>query len=98
MLHITQATVYAIGRVQFVMRTAFDYLAVLHNQYEIRMADGGKTVRYRKNRTILHQIGKRILHKAFRDRIKRTRGLIKNENRRIAQYCTGDSNTLTFAA
>ena len=69
MLHITQATVYAIGRVQFVMRTAFDYLAVFHNQYEIRMADGGKTVRYRENRAILHEIRKRILHKAFRDRI-----------------------------
>ena len=80
------------------MRTAFNYLAMLHHQYEICMADGGETVRYRENGTILHEICKRILHKAFRDRIKRTRGLIKNENRRIAQYCTGDRNALTFAA
>ena len=51
------------------MRTAFDYLTMLHHQYEIRMADGGKTVRYRENRAILHEIRKRILHKTFRNRI-----------------------------
>ena len=69
MLHVAQASIDAIGRIQFVMRTAFDYLTMLHHQYEIRMADGGKTVRYRENRAILHEIRKRILHKAFRDRI-----------------------------
>jgi predicted MarR family transcription regulator len=78
MLHIAQTTINAIDGVQFVMRTAFDDFAMFHHQYEICMADCGETVRYRENRAILHEIGKRILHKTFRNRIKRTRGLIKD--------------------
>ena len=78
------------------MRTAFDDLAVFHHQYEICMSDGGETVRYRENRAILHEIRKRILHKTFRNRIKRTRGLVKDKDRRIAQYCAGNRYALTF--
>ena len=61
------------------------------------MSDGGKTVRYRENGAILHEIRKRILHKTFRDRIERTRRLVKNKDRRITQYCAGNRYALTFA-
>ena len=77
MLHVTEAAIQTTIGIQFVMSASFYNLAVIHDQYEVRMADGGKTVSYRKYGTVFHQIRERILHKSLRNRIKRTGRLVK---------------------
>src|SRR5574344_2016419 len=80
------------------MGAALNDLAVVHYQYEVGVPDGRETMGYGKCGAVCHQVVDGVLDKFLGNRVKRARSLVKDENGRIAQQCTGNGYALTLAA
>ena len=79
---------------QFVVGTALDDAALVHDEDEVCVADCREAVRDREDRAVLHQVHKRILHELLRHRVEGARRLVKDENRRIADDRARDRDAL----
>ena len=66
--------------------------------YNIRIADRGQSVRYDDSRSIGHQFLNGILYQTFTFRVECRRGLIQNQNRRILQNGSCNTDSLPLAS
>ena len=97
-LHVAKTAVDAVRRIKFVMSTAFDNLAMIHDKDEIGMPDRRETVSNGEDRAVLHEIRERVLHKPFGHGVKGACRLVKDEYGRIAEDCARDCDPLTLTA
>ena len=79
------------------MRTRFNDLTVVHNEYHIRFADGRKSVRYNEARSALHHLGERILIPHFRTGINGGRCLVKDQHGGECEHNAGDTEKLLLS-
>src|SRR5205823_10990585 len=97
-LQLVQLAVVATFSKQLSVRTDFDNSAFVQHDNFAGMAYGRQAVRNDKRGAIFHEIGESILDHLLRRTVERRGGLVQDENRSITQQCTGNSNTLLFAA
>ena len=83
---------------QFGVGSLFDDMAMVHDDDEIGIDDGGETVGDGDDGTVFHQRVKRLLDKMFRSSIESGCRFVENENRWILEQCAGDGETLFLAA
>ena len=79
------------------MSAPLDDLAVLHDEYDIRVADGRKAVGDHDRGPTVDDRVDRALDLLLSDRIDRGRGLIEHQDARIGQDRAGKGDELLFA-
>ena len=93
-MHIAKLAIDAALVVKFRVGSALDDLAVLHNEDEIGVANRRKAMGDREDRAIRHELYKRVLHQLLGYRIERTRRLVENEDRGLADGSASDVEEL----
>ena len=73
------------------MVALFDDVAVLHNQDDIRIADGGKAMGNNETCSALHQLVKGSLDFHFGSCIDGRSSFIQYQHRRIIQHDSGNA-------
>ena len=98
LLHVAEAAVDAVRGVEFVVRAALHDDALPHDEDEVRVADRREAVRDRERRAVGHEPVDGVLHEALRDRVERARGLVEDEDGRVAEDRPRDGDALALAA
>ncbi len=76
------------------MISLLDHLAVLHDENDVRIADGGEAVRDDKARSAEHEPREVFLYLDFRSRIDGRSRLVENEHGRQAEHDASDAQEL----
>ena len=79
------------------MIAGLDDIAVLHDQDQISVTDGGETMGDDKAGAVFHQLVHPFLDQHFRTGIDAAGRLIQDEDLRICQECTGDRQQLLLS-
>ena len=93
-LALVQRRVETVGRQQFFMFALLHNIAVLDDQDNIGITDGGQAVSDNEARSALHQVEHGVLDEDFRPGIHRAGGLVQNKNLRIGQERAGNGQQL----
>lgn len=69
-----------------------------HDEYDIRVLNGGQTMRNRNHSPALSRPFKSRLYEPLALRVQRACGLIKEEDPRVADKCASNTDTLPLSA
>ena len=83
---------------QLLMRSAFDYLPLLHHYDFVGVADCREPVGDHYRGPVLHKICKGLLHQPFALRIQRRGRLVQDKYWRILQHCPRNGQPLALAS
>ena len=73
------------------MLALFYYVAILHDQYHVRVLYGGQSVRHYEARAALHKLSKRMLDMLLRAGIYAACGLVQYKHWRQAEHYARDA-------
>ena len=97
-LQIMELLVGAIALQKLGVGSLLDDMAMVHDDDEIGIDDGGEAVCDGDDGAVFHQRVKCLLDKMFRGGVERGCRFVENENRRILEQGAGDGETLFLAA
>jgi len=86
-----------LERHQLFVGAGLPYIARLHIDEKVRIADGGEPVRDHKARPTLTQLGHRFLDQHLGAGVDRTRRLIQNQDGRVQQEGAANRHELALA-
>ena len=93
-LAVIQRRVEATAPQKLVVVALFDDVAVFHDEYYVRIAYRGKTVRNDKASAAFHHACKPVLNFQLRACVDRGSRLVENEHRRQAKHYSSDTEEL----
>ncbi len=101
-LHALELAVVELGveaalRQQFVVIALLDDAAVLHNEDDVGLADGGQAVGHDEARAALHHPGKGSLDAHFRAGIDGGSCLVQDQHRGQTEHDAGNTEQLLLA-
>src|SRR6478672_10245555 len=96
-LRLSHGPVFAATGQQFLMAAAFDDLARLHHQDDVRIADRRKPVSDDETRSITPQLAHGVLNQKLGTGVHGAGGLVENEQLRTGKERAGDGDQLLFA-
>jgi hypothetical protein len=85
-------------RDQLGMGAGLDDAAFVHHDDPAGGAHGGEPVCDHQRGAVLHQPLERVLDQAFAFGVERGGGFVEQQDRRVAEQCAGDGETLALAA
>src|SRR4051812_3352269 len=88
----------AAGDDQFVVRADLDHASVVEDDDLIRIPNSRETVGDRNRRASFRETIECFLHESLRLGVERARGLVENEDRRVAEDRPRDGDALLLAA
>ena len=89
--------VQAATRQQFVVRSCFDGLALVHHEYLVGMADMIQCMRHHDDRLPMSQSGDALLNGPCVLRIDAREGLVEQNNGSVLQNGPGDGHALPLS-
>ena len=96
-LRLSHGPVFAATGQQFLMAAAFDDLARLHHQDDVRVADRRKPVSDDETRSITPQLAHGVLDQKLGTGVHGAGGLVENEQLRTGKERAGDGDQLLLA-
>ena len=95
-LVLVESVVDALTRQKLFVIARFHHSAVLHNNDDVGVTDGGKTVCDDQTGAVLHQRYHRLLDVHFGSGVNGGGCFVQNQNLRIRQYRTGNGQKLAL--
>ena len=96
LLEVPKLVILALFLQQLLMGAALHDLAVIHDQDQVTIADGGQAMRDHKGGASAHDAVHTALDELFGTRVDGTRGLVQDEHRRIGDGHARDGEQLTL--
>ena len=88
-LRIIKVIIESVLRQKLFMRTLFDNITLVHNEYDVGIFDGRKSVRDYKRSLSVHKLFKRPLYLEFGSGIYRRSRLVEYKHRRVREHNSG---------